>query len=146
MKILLIRPPTKDAYLEFKGVAPEYPPLGIAYIATVLEKVGYEVKILDFAVPYPGTEYYEEIKSQNRLRIKKWSDYAIYSSPTFVPENISVEQLINLQKEAYRRYFFRLKAFLNVLSAGLKNKDRMLSYIKLATSMIKLVGKKGNRS
>jgi len=46
MRILLIRPPTKDAYLEFKGVAPEYPPLGIAYIAAVLEKAGHEVKIL----------------------------------------------------------------------------------------------------
>ena len=50
MKILLIRPPTKNAYLEFKGVAPEYPPLGIAYIDAVLEKAGYEVKILDLAV------------------------------------------------------------------------------------------------
>jgi radical SAM superfamily enzyme YgiQ (UPF0313 family) len=93
-------------------------------------------------VPYPGTEYYNELKAQNRLRIKRWFDYAIYSSPTFTPENISVKQLINLQKEAYRRYFFRPRAFLNILNAGLKNKDRMLNYIKLAPSVMKLVKNK----
>jgi anaerobic magnesium-protoporphyrin IX monomethyl ester cyclase len=46
MKVLLIKPPlTLPKY--FKGVAHLYPPIGLEYIAAVLEKNNIEVKILD---------------------------------------------------------------------------------------------------
>jgi len=51
MRILLIKPHHKEIYKDFKDVATEYPPLGLAYIAAVLEKNGYnEIKIVDMPV------------------------------------------------------------------------------------------------
>ncbi len=50
MNVLLIKPPHKEIYKDFKSVATEYPPLGLAYIAAVLEKNGFAVKIVDMPV------------------------------------------------------------------------------------------------
>ena len=50
MKVLLIRPPTGDLYKNMKSITPEYPPLGLASLAAILEKYNHEVKILDLAV------------------------------------------------------------------------------------------------
>ncbi len=50
MNILLIKPPHREIYRDFKSVATEYPPLGLAYIAAVLEKNKFAVKIIDMPV------------------------------------------------------------------------------------------------
>ena len=49
MKILLINPPVfnKEVYAKYSAGAPCLPPLGLCYLAAVLLKKGYEVKILD---------------------------------------------------------------------------------------------------
>jgi len=47
MKVFLIKPPFSEIYGQFKAAATEYPPLGLAYMAAVLEKEGHEVKIID---------------------------------------------------------------------------------------------------
>ncbi|KKL07284.1 hypothetical protein LCGC14_2587560, partial [marine sediment metagenome] len=49
-KILLINPHSRGVYEVLKSSAPTYPPLGLCYIAAVLEKGGHEVKIIDMAV------------------------------------------------------------------------------------------------
>jgi len=42
MKVLLINPPTSNSYAKL-GV--NMPPLGIAYLATVLQKAGHKAQI-----------------------------------------------------------------------------------------------------
>lgn len=50
MKILLINPP----YRRLMGVGSSYFPLGLGYLAAILEKDGYEVKIYNGEVPKKG--------------------------------------------------------------------------------------------
>jgi len=58
MKIMLILPPLIVQKKEQYGVTP---PLGIAYLAAVLEKQGYEVSLLDCIVEgYDNSEIYDE--------------------------------------------------------------------------------------
>ncbi len=45
MKVLMINPPYSSSKYKFIGLVA--PPLGIAYIAAMLERNGVEVKILD---------------------------------------------------------------------------------------------------
>ena len=50
MKVLLLHPPyTKDEIFRksMKRVGAVLPPLGLAYLASMLEKKGHEVKIID---------------------------------------------------------------------------------------------------
>lgn len=46
-KILLITPPCINLYKKTKNAAPIYPPLGLLYIASLLEKNNIEVKLID---------------------------------------------------------------------------------------------------
>ncbi len=50
MRILFVKPPTGDLYKKFAWVTPEYPPLGLAYLAAVLLEKNHDVKIVDMAV------------------------------------------------------------------------------------------------
>lgn len=61
MKILLVKPHYSDIYSELKSVATEYPPLGLMYIASFLEKDGNEVKIVDMSA--------EKLSKENLLEI-----------------------------------------------------------------------------
>ena len=38
MKVLLVSPTFKEMYKELKGVATDYPTMGLAYVAAVLER------------------------------------------------------------------------------------------------------------
>ncbi|MEM2273066.1 MAG: radical SAM protein [Candidatus Bathyarchaeia archaeon] len=45
MKVILINPPSNNA--ELFGIGIKAPPIGLAYLASMLERSGYEVKIID---------------------------------------------------------------------------------------------------
>ncbi|MFH0979299.1 MAG: radical SAM protein [Candidatus Woesearchaeota archaeon] len=49
-RVLLVKPPTGDIYGVLKEITPEYPPLGLAYIAAFLESRGHEIRIIDLSV------------------------------------------------------------------------------------------------
>jgi anaerobic magnesium-protoporphyrin IX monomethyl ester cyclase len=59
MKILLINPPEFKKELRWDKGAATYPPLGLIYIAAVLEKEGFNVKILDGQLDHPTEEEFE---------------------------------------------------------------------------------------
>ena len=61
MRILLIKPSHREIYGQFKNIAPEYPPLGLAYVAAVLEGNGHEVRIIDIPVEMIDESKFEEI-------------------------------------------------------------------------------------
>jgi anaerobic magnesium-protoporphyrin IX monomethyl ester cyclase len=63
-RILLIQPPA-DVDTKALDVVP-YPPMGLAYIAAVLQKKGYEVCILDAFV-----EGWEDVKRKNKKGVSK---------------------------------------------------------------------------
>ncbi|MFH1338791.1 MAG: radical SAM protein [Candidatus Omnitrophota bacterium] len=92
MKILLIVPPCPPGMTYPSGVHPRFfPPLGIGYIASVLEKNGYEVTISD-------------------LYLKKWSSvypvlqskrYDIVGISCFFPSRTGIYSLISLVNRLY---------------------------------------------
>ena len=62
MKILLVNPPAREIVHESVVVAP----LGLAYIGSLLEREGYEVKVMDaFALGLTWKEFGKRIKSEN---------------------------------------------------------------------------------
>ena len=70
-KILLINPPFEQEEesvgktKSIKKVLNIVPPLGIAYIAAVLEKIGLEVKIIDCAIGISFDDLFEEILNEH---------------------------------------------------------------------------------
>lgn len=78
-KVLLINPPMleKGQFIDgYKGTRPVIPPLGLAYIAQVLEDHGHKVTIFDGMI--------EEISMENLAEMASHYDFVGVTSTTFV--------------------------------------------------------------
>jgi radical SAM superfamily enzyme YgiQ (UPF0313 family) len=68
--------------------------------------------IFNLFVPYPGCELYEMLSQDNKIHFSQWSDFTSYggfsgTDPIYVPDTISKEKLLALQKAAMRRFYFK---------------------------------------
>lgn len=90
-KLLLVSP----SYTVFKDdVRRCIPPIGLMYIASVLENNGYEVKILDVA-----TEGYTNLKNEGRFVTYGLKDEAIIKEITkFSPDVVGVSCIFSSQQ------------------------------------------------
>lgn len=68
--------------------------------------------IFNLFVPYPGCELYDSLSSESKIHFSKWSDFTSYggysgSTPVYVPDGLSMDQLLGLQSLAMRKFYFR---------------------------------------
>ncbi len=85
---------------------------------TIRETIDFAIElnvryaIFNLFVPYPGCDLYDTLKAQNKIHYKSWSDFTSYptysgGTPVYVPDDLSHEQLMNLQKYAMNKFYFR---------------------------------------
>ncbi len=83
-----------------------------------------DIAKFDICIPYPGTPYYNELKSQNRLASEDWSKYVCHQidEPLFQHENISWQNLQQYYRQAFRIFYLRpryiIQRFLRDLCKG----------------------------
>lgn len=76
--------------------------------------------IFNIFVPYPGCELYDNLKAENKIHYKSWSDFTSYSAysggvPVYAPDGLSKEKVMGLQKKAMRRFYLRPRFIINEL-------------------------------
>jgi radical SAM superfamily enzyme YgiQ (UPF0313 family) len=70
--------------------------------------------IFNLFVPYPGCEFYEVLNKQSKIHFKDWSDFTSYPTysggePVYVPDALTKEKLMELQKLAMKKFYLRPK-------------------------------------
>ncbi len=109
---------------------------------TIMDSINLAVELEpDFAkfsilVPYPGTEVYSYYK--DRLTIKKWSDFGLWSGPTFNHENISVEELQKMFRYAYRKFYLRPRPMLKFMKRNIKNPSNVIENFKAGFNILRV--------
>lgn len=132
MKILLLTPPTCfEVYYE-AGIRQRdevcTPPLGLGYIASVLEQNGYDVNLINIirrinstAISvtitqiFPGTALYEITKQKGFINDDYWLNLSL-TAPVYILEK-DIQELKKYKKEI-ESFFVR-----NKLYAGIKEMD-----------------------
>lgn len=76
-----------------------------------------DIATFSLTVPYPGTELYEEIKKEGSLKTIDWEKYSSLGSmtpyePVYVPKGMTKEELVSIQQQAIKRYYFRPRMML----------------------------------
>lgn len=89
MRVLLVAPSQSDIYGRF--FAPSYPLLGLGYLASVLEKSGHEVKIIDIDA--------DKISEQDFIRYLKIGNFDLVGITTTTPTFNNAIYLSRLVKE-----------------------------------------------
>lgn len=93
MKIVLINPPFGEAFSvgssrSIKYVLNIIPPLGLAYLAAVLEKHNHRVEIIDFTVEIFTQDFFEKIKYDNPDIIGITSTTPAFESAKFLARRL----------------------------------------------------------
>lgn len=63
----------------------------------------------DICIPYPGTRYFQELDSKNRIINKDWGNYAVHQTkvPLFKHPNLSWQTICLYYQKAFREYYLR---------------------------------------
>jgi len=78
---------------------------------TVLNTISYAKKlntlVAQFAIstPYPGTEYYKNLKEHDRIKNLSWDNFDEYT-PIIKHKNLSDQELLQLKEQAFVSYYF----------------------------------------
>jgi anaerobic magnesium-protoporphyrin IX monomethyl ester cyclase len=69
--------------------------------------------------PFPGSPLYTMLKKKGINLTKEWGKYRTWGKPLFTPDFLTMEQIVKLQKKAYREFYLRpsylAKQFANLL-------------------------------
>lgn len=113
---------------------------------TVLETIDFAKEIdpdyasFSIAIPYPGTELYDVASRANLIHSNDWNSYVqtvgfTDSKLAYCPDHISEQELKELQKYAFKSFYFRKTAIYNKFRALLKSRD-ISRYFYLAKRII----------
>jgi len=96
-------------------------------VETVQSTINYARKlntmVAQFAIstPYPGTDYYKELKEQDRIKDFDWENFDEYT-PIVKHKNLSDQKLLELKEQAFTSYYFGSSYIFKNYPKILKNK------------------------
>jgi radical SAM superfamily enzyme YgiQ (UPF0313 family) len=71
------------------------------------KKLNTDVVTFSINCPFPGTPFYKMLTRKGVELTKDWGKYRTWGEPLFQTEFLSKEQIVDLQKRAYREYYLR---------------------------------------
>lgn len=79
----------------------------------------------DICIPYPGTLYFEELKTEGRIRSYDWSKYICHQTefPLFDHPNLSWDKIESYYKKAFREFYLRPSFFVRRFIRSLRMND-----------------------
>src|SRR3989344_4193672 len=86
--------------------------------------------------PVPGSPYYDKIMKEGKVFSTKWEDFNAFNEPLFEYGESKFGLMMEMQKKAYKEYYFRpkiiLKKFLEV-----RNLKQFNAYVKTGLAVAK---------
>lgn len=86
--------------------------------------------------PYPGTEIFYQLMKDGLITNANYSDYGIHTRPVHRLPDLSEDELLDLQKKAYREFYLRPKKVIKQI-LRLKTLTRINLNIKAAISILR---------
>ena len=87
------------------------------------------------AMPYPGTELYQEAEKNGWLRTHNWREFEASENSVLEYPDLKAKDIIEAHKKAYREFYFRPGYVLKRI-AGVKSCAELYQLIKSAVNMI----------
>jgi radical SAM superfamily enzyme YgiQ (UPF0313 family) len=89
------------------------------------KKIPLDIAKFDICIPYPGTPYYKELKSEDRILSCDWTKYNCHQidHPLFKHPNLTWESLSAYYKKAFREFYLRPTYVLRRLIRDIRRGD-----------------------
>jgi len=86
-------------------------------------------------IPFPNTDYWKIIKKEGEIYPKNYRDYIAYGNVIFQHGELDEKTLIEMQKKAYKEFYFRPKIFLKALK-NLKDISKLRIYLNAGMAFL----------
>ncbi len=86
-------------------------------------------------IPFPNTEYWKIIKKEGEIYPKSYRDYIAYGNVIFQHGELDEKTLMEMQKAAYREFYFRPKIIFKALK-NMKNAEKMKLYLNAGVAFL----------
>lgn len=98
-----------------------------------------DLNIAQFQVytPVPGSPYYEKIAKEGKIFSTKWEDFNAFNEPLFEYGESKYDLMIEMQRRAYREYYFRPKMIVKKL-LEVRNLKQFHAYVKAGMAVAKM--------
>lgn len=112
--------------------------------ATIQQTIDYAIKldpdIAKFHIlkPYPRTAVYEELLAKNLILDNDYRHYGIHTAPVHRLPDLTSEELLEWQKKAYRKFYFRPSKFIKQI-LRIKSFNRFKLNISPTISILKQI-------
>jgi len=88
-------------------------------------------------IPFPNTDYWKIIKEEGEIYPKSYRDYIAYGNVIFKHGNLNEKMLLEMQKKAYREFYFRPKIFIKALK-NIKDIEKFKIYLNAGIAFLGL--------
>ena len=86
--------------------------------------------------PVPGSPYYDKLMKEGKVFSQKWEDFNAFNEPLFEYGGSTFALMMEMQKRAYREYYFRPKMILRKF-LEVKNIKQFRAYAKTGLAVAK---------
>lgn len=98
---------TTSAYF-IVGGHPDETPEDVEETRTLMHEIQPDFANVAIGTPYPGTELYGQLAERNLLLDRRWERFMLYDRmPAWRTERFSPEDLVRMQRDLIREYFYR---------------------------------------
>ena len=88
-------------------------------------------------IPFPNTEYWKIIKKEGEIYPKNYRDYIAYGNVIFNHGELDEKTLMEMQKTAYREFYFRPKIIFKALK-NIKDMEKLKIYLNAGLAFLKI--------
>ena len=86
-------------------------------------------------IPFPNTDYWKIVKKEGSIYPENYRDYIAYGNVIFQHGELNDKLLINMQKKAYREFYFRPSIFLKAIK-NINSLNKLKIYIDAAIAFL----------
>lgn len=88
--------------------------------------------------PYPGTEIYNQFSVRKYIIDFDYANWGVHTKPVYFLPQLSKEEILFLQKKAYRMFFLKLNKVIQLI-LNIRSFNRLKSSIKLFIPFVKKI-------
>lgn len=102
-------------------------------------KIKPDIMGLHLTVPMPGADIFYQAIRENIIDHDIWDQYAkglTSNQPVYIPNSFSLSDLIEVQKDIYRKYYFRPQYIISRFISDFKSIESLKYDVKLAFSLL----------
>jgi len=104
-------------------------------------EIGADYIGVHLTIPMPGSDLYALATQEGRIPEDVWDKYARGElgdeQPVYVPEDLSLEEMRNAQKDAYRRFYFGMQFLIKRVAHDVLSPREFMSDAIIALSLLK---------